>query len=720
MSSSVVKVSPNDVKGSYLLNKLVSDGTVTFTVINPGGDEQLQLVATGGGGGGVITTDVASLQALASGNAMVPGALYFVLSGMPGVSTFGWFYAADFGTLNPVGVSSYQNTAMSGPLVVEMYWDLVTNTIRMVQTANNNIYYNNVNNYIDAFPFDNASVFNNVVYDPAIYVFNVTSFINNVVNWNAQIGIDNASVVTDYTIGQSAAFFVGGTSQCLIQGGAIGDNSALIAADAVNFNGCLIQNGKGIDTTSLPSGYTQFGATYNDFGSTFTCDVAYDLFTFSGDLFVSNWSDGGDYSFCGIFTGLTTSADEAIGNFNSTLFDHNYTFNYVNTASQSITVSTIATIEVNQDATIILAADGDKLSITYSALASIWQTNGDCFVTAATSGGITNVTVAQLQALVGVFKPLQYFEIGDAYGGASSALLIQAYDTTTLFPTGYGPFQNGAMFGPVNFTQGYQLASDFINLLENTDTSQTCLNIYITNQNNAGIDNIDFSNGNFNNLNLLDPDTSSLDTTSSGMYNVIAGLGARFKTFPGCTIGDIVVGTQAIIDLRDQGSGPSTLSGGTYGNNCFLRLWDSHSLTNCTLGPGLTIDLATIPAGYSATGKSYTADGSNFVADFTEDLDGLTLFNIASMSDGGDYSFCGNFNVTGDFNIDTILSNLLDHSILILCTNGTQTTWISGGNIRTSGGQPITAQINASDDYVGFNYNNSVSAWYQNGNTLIQ
>lgn len=54
------KVSAADTTPGYLSDKITAGSNVTLTIINPGGDEQLRIAASGGGGGG-------------SGNGYFPG-----------------------------------------------------------------------------------------------------------------------------------------------------------------------------------------------------------------------------------------------------------------------------------------------------------------------------------------------------------------------------------------------------------------------------------------------------------------------------------------------------------------------------------------------------------------------------------------------------------------------------------------------------------------------
>ncbi len=59
MSSAVLKVSANDKKGSYASIKIVSsDGSITFAIINPGANEQLDIKATGGSAGQYVQTAI--------------------------------------------------------------------------------------------------------------------------------------------------------------------------------------------------------------------------------------------------------------------------------------------------------------------------------------------------------------------------------------------------------------------------------------------------------------------------------------------------------------------------------------------------------------------------------------------------------------------------------------------------------------------------------------
>ena len=79
-----VKVTSSDTTAGFLFDKIVStDNSVTFTVLNPGANEQLDLSVSGGGGGSGVCCDlesitVADAQALIAGSTVIPNKLYLI------------------------------------------------------------------------------------------------------------------------------------------------------------------------------------------------------------------------------------------------------------------------------------------------------------------------------------------------------------------------------------------------------------------------------------------------------------------------------------------------------------------------------------------------------------------------------------------------------------------------------------------------------------------
>lgn len=48
-SGSLVKISSNDTTADYLFNKLVAGSNITLTILNPGGNEEIEIASSVGG-----------------------------------------------------------------------------------------------------------------------------------------------------------------------------------------------------------------------------------------------------------------------------------------------------------------------------------------------------------------------------------------------------------------------------------------------------------------------------------------------------------------------------------------------------------------------------------------------------------------------------------------------------------------------------------------------
>ncbi len=333
----------------------------------------------------------------------------------------------------------------------------------------------------------------------------------------------------------------------------------------------------------------------------------------------------------------------------------------------------------------------------------------------------TIITAADLYALAfnGLMIPLEWFTINDAAFG-TAVITIQARTAYELFPTGVGEYQNGVMSAPVVFTIGYNLVNDAINLLEKY--SYNNLEIRVTNVDNDGIDSLNFSGGAINYIDLVDPITFQVDPTAT-FYRVTAQTACHFNMSAGCSISKASFGYESIVTIQDNGGGTSSVIGGNYGNNSTLILFDDHHFTNCTLGPGLTIDLTTIPAGFSATGDSYTALGSTFKCDQILNISGLTQIDVTNVA-GADYSFCRYYTVEtpdSDATIDHFISNdnTNDRRVTIYCRPSGSVLIFTPGQLLTKGGANITPSTNGDMIELFYNADGSVTKWCEY-NTFLQ
>ena len=162
-----VKVTGADTTSGFLIDKLTSlDNSVTFTIINPGGNEQLDLSVVGGG----ICCDVESItvtegQALIGSSSVVPNKLYLVTDAyddtcqifLRGLDTT-LFTEQGYGTFtnaNTIGqVNALMKYNITSDKVTEVY--LAERNVRVTQSWDGN---QSFGNSIDWYNFNNNIAF---------------------------------------------------------------------------------------------------------------------------------------------------------------------------------------------------------------------------------------------------------------------------------------------------------------------------------------------------------------------------------------------------------------------------------------------------------------------------------------------------------------------------------------------------------------------------------
>jgi hypothetical protein len=157
-----VKVSANDTTTDYLSNKLVStDGTATFTILNPAANEQYDISV-----GGVQSITVAQGQNLIATTSVVPNKLYLVTDAygntaqifLWGVSTTqfdeqGYGKFTNVNTLTPIDALLKYNVSVDK--ITEVY--LPMRNVRVTQSWNNFIGASQGNS-VDRYPFNPTGV----------------------------------------------------------------------------------------------------------------------------------------------------------------------------------------------------------------------------------------------------------------------------------------------------------------------------------------------------------------------------------------------------------------------------------------------------------------------------------------------------------------------------------------------------------------------------------
>ena len=179
----------------------------------------------------------------------------------------------------------------------------------------------------------------------------------------------------------------------------------------------------------------------------------------------------------------------------------------------------------------------------------------------------------------------------------------------------------------------------------------------------------------------------------------------------------------------DIGSvGACAISGGNIGSGATVILMDTHILTDCTIGPGKTVDLTTVPAGYTATGKVYVGNKSTFECDVEIDVSGADFIRTNDIG-GVDYSFCGIFTKIRNTGTVVTLNSInasTDHDLIFVAYNlAADIKWVVASPTATypfylSGGQDVT--FTQEGHRIGLSYmasDNITAGFSQNGDTLI-
>ena len=302
-----VKVSATDTTTDYLSNKLVStDGTATFTILNPAANEQYDISV-----GGVTNITVAQGQNLIATTSVVPNALYLVTDAYSntcqifiwGVSTSS-FDEQGFGlftnTNTPTPVNALMKYNISVDKVTEVY--VPVSNFRLVQSYDINT-SSSIGNVVDVFPLNsnffchNSSIEDSTLAGGFLSSFNLTiqssqikSSILNISNnlW----GCLNSTIIGGTIIGNGSssqdctlvycninyAQITSSNNGCAFFGSTFSSNSQVICSGLV---GCDVNNcyfGEGSTTTLADSTITRTrvwnNATLTLAGSTFVnCNI---------------------------------------------------------------------------------------------------------------------------------------------------------------------------------------------------------------------------------------------------------------------------------------------------------------------------------------------------------------------------------------------------------------------------------------------------------------
>lgn len=266
--------------------------------------------------------------------------------------------------------------------------------------------------------------------------------------------------------------------------------------------------------------------------------------------------------------------------------------------------------------------------------------------------GIITVTVAQAQALAAVngFFPGTVYHITNVMGSIASMWFI-ADSVNTLSNAGWGELQNLVMASPVEIFAFYNLAGDII-----TDVQDTQNNNRIIATNVIPAFKFDAYLGNF--LQSCTFAGDGIENYSSFNYNrlyycnILVGFGDTFTNNTADTF-SYFLGTVATTFIGNNFMYSSSYFSGS-------SVAGAHSIQNCLVGPGKTIDCTAIAAAYSQNGKSFISNVSTFEVTGNEysqiNPSGLNVSDLA-----GSLGWVGIFTVTdGTNDLDQIANGPLD------------------------------------------------------------
>ena len=205
------------------------------------------------------------------------------------------------------------------------------------------------------------------------------------------------------------------------------------------------------------------------------------------------------------------------------------------------------------------------------------------------------VAQAQYMATNSLFTPGQLYEITDLTGGsvalAGSYIILSAFSTSSLYLTGNGIFENGAMSGFVSAEMDYDLTNDVIHRVKASPDGVLPVN-ELTDYGAGSISVFPFDNVNAYGNTLIN---NYIDNFSIALFknNYFANL-TEFEADNSSTIQGCICSAEAYFQC-----GPSsacTMTRVTMGAACYVALIDNHTFRDCIIGDELGIDLYSIAA----------------------------------------------------------------------------------------------------------------------------
>lgn len=323
----------------------------------------------------------------------------------------------------------------------------------------------------------------------------------------------------------------------------------------------------------------------------------------------------------------------------------------------------------------------------------VWQSAVQYFT-------LASVTAAQDSATNNNFIPGTFYKIPSPGGFTGSFVILQAATDSTLSVSGSGKFINDSMSAEVDATIWYDLTNNVVQRVYASPYPGFPANDVTDYSGYGSIAMFPFDNTNFTG-NVL---KEVLITTINAGFFISNTLNGASNSIAIDIRNSSSVTSVTMQDGSSLNVGSVSTSGAAnvnIGAGAIVVLTDNHGLTNCIIGDGLQLDFTNIAAGYTPSGKYYTAEGSNFVVTSSDNADANP--NGSNRLDMADFPWAGIVTIDNATNDLVDFQNYpLDHKITINYTVTGDVT--NAGNIRfptnpSIGGSPLTLGGASSSDY---------------------
>jgi hypothetical protein len=328
-----------------------------------------------------ITRDDARLAVLGTAGAKFnAGQMYVVNNAMAQVAGVTidcqiWLIAETEHRLATRGTGLFKNSVMGAQMPMAMDYTLnVSGSDDFISYMYQSVFNNTLtfkDNYtsIDKFFLDTGNFYDNTWNDAIATALADTTISNSTFGYNANVSIADLAVFSQSDLGAGATLSLYGT-QALFD--------------------CEIGAGETLNATSIDSAYTQTGKKLGGGVSTFECAVANNFSVRDNSVLnIAAMPDGGDYSFCGIFSGITTTTNYNFDNIITNLTSHNYIFQY-NGGSGIVQFINGIGFRTNGGSALNMFVSGDFVEITYNNTISGWGVKTSLIQTpVGTSAAIT-------------------------------------------------------------------------------------------------------------------------------------------------------------------------------------------------------------------------------------------------------------------------------------------------------------------------------------------